>query len=93
MFNIICGCTRGSPFIYKRIEEFALERIKGIALGQQKCRKPVFMRVSGICFIEWLWFGSICGESNGVISFEKVNKKEEGTSYVANKRRSTEVNS
>ena len=30
----------------------------------QKCRKPVFMRVSGICFIEWLWFGSICGESN-----------------------------
>ena len=33
MFNIICGCTRGSPFIYKRIEEFALERIKGIALG------------------------------------------------------------
>ena len=58
-----------------------------------KCRKPVFMRVSGICFIKWLWFGSICGESNGVISFEKVNKKEEGTSYVANKRRSTEVNS
>lgn len=41
----------------------------------QKCRKPVFMRVSGICFIKWLWFGSICGESNGVISFEKVNKK------------------
>ena len=40
-----------------------------------KCRKPVFMRVSGICFIKWLWFGSICGESNGVISFEKVNKK------------------
>ena len=29
-----------------------------------KCRKPVFMRVSGICFIKWLWFGSICGESN-----------------------------
>ena len=27
-----------------------------------KCRKPVFMRVSGICFIKWLWFGSICGE-------------------------------
>ena len=25
-----------------------------------KCRKPVFMRVSGICFIKWLWFGSIC---------------------------------
>ena len=22
------------------------------------------MRVSGICFIKWLWFGSICGESN-----------------------------
>lgn len=33
MFNTICGCTRGKPFIYKRIEEFALERIKGIALG------------------------------------------------------------
>ena len=28
----------------------------------QKCRKPVFMRVSGICFIKWLWLGSICGE-------------------------------
>ena len=42
----------------------------------QKCRKPVFMRASGICFIKWLWFGSICGESNEVISFEKVNKKE-----------------
>ena len=22
-----------------------------------KCRKPVFMRASGICFIKWLWFG------------------------------------
>ena len=30
----------------------------------QKCRKPVFMLVSGICFIKWLWLGSICGESN-----------------------------
>ena len=29
-----------------------------------KCRKPVFMRVSGICFIKWLQFGSIYGESN-----------------------------
>ena len=29
-----------------------------------KCRKPVFMRASGICFIEWLYFGSICGWSN-----------------------------
>ena len=29
-----------------------------------KCRKPVFMRASGICFIKWLWFGSICAESN-----------------------------
>ena len=28
-----------------------------------KCRKPVFMRVSGIYFIEWLWFGSICGNN------------------------------
>ena len=30
----------------------------------QKCRKPVFMRVSGICFTKWLYFGSICGRSN-----------------------------
>jgi len=30
----------------------------------QKCRKLVFMRVPGICFIEWLWFGSICGNNN-----------------------------
>ena len=30
-----------------------------------KCRKPVFMRVSGIYFIEWLWFGSICESNNG----------------------------
>ncbi len=43
--------------------------------NELKCRKPVFMRASGICFIKWLWFGSICGESNEVISFEKVNKK------------------
>ena len=28
-----------------------------------ECRKPVFMRVYGICFIEWLWFGSICGNN------------------------------
>ena len=33
-----------------------------------KCRKPVFMRASGICFIKWLQFGSICGESNSKIS-------------------------
>ena len=32
-----------------------------------KCRKPVFMQVSGICFIKWLWFGSICGESDSKI--------------------------
>ena len=31
----------------------------------QKCRNPVFMRVSGICFIKWLYFGSICELSNG----------------------------
>ena len=31
----------------------------------QKYRKPVFMRVSSICFIEWLWFGSICGRDKG----------------------------
>ena len=31
----------------------------------QKCRKPVFMRTSGICFIKWLWFGSICGRDKG----------------------------
>ena len=29
-----------------------------------ECRKPVFMWASGICFIKWLQFGSICGESN-----------------------------
>ena len=29
-----------------------------------KCRKPVFMRASGICFTKWLYFGSICGWSN-----------------------------
>lgn len=31
----------------------------------QKCRNPVFMRVSGIGFIKWLYFGSICELSNG----------------------------
>jgi len=31
----------------------------------QKCRKPVFMRASSICFIKWLWFGSICGRDKG----------------------------
>ena len=30
-----------------------------------KCRKPVFMRASGICFIKWLQFGSICGRDKG----------------------------
>ena len=30
-----------------------------------KCRKPVFIRGSGICFIAWLYFDSICGRSNG----------------------------
>ena len=30
-----------------------------------KCRKPVFMRVSGICFIKWLQFGSICWRDKG----------------------------
>ena len=30
-----------------------------------ECRKPVFMRVSGICFIKWLQFGSICGRDKG----------------------------
>ena len=30
----------------------------------QKCRKPVFMRASGICFTKWLYFGSICVRSN-----------------------------
>ena len=29
-----------------------------------KCRKPVFMRASGIYFIKWLQFGSICEWSN-----------------------------
>ena len=31
-----------------------------------KCRKPVFMRVSGICFTKWLYFGSICGVANNI---------------------------
>lgn len=26
-----------------------------------KCRKPVFIQVSGVCFLEWLYFGSIWG--------------------------------
>ena len=30
----------------------------------QKCRKPVFMQVSGICFTKWLYFCSICVQSN-----------------------------
>ena len=30
-----------------------------------KCRKPVFMRASGICFTKWLYFGSICEWING----------------------------
>ena len=31
-----------------------------------KCRKPVFMRVSGIYFTKWLYFGSICGVANNI---------------------------
>ena len=30
-----------------------------------KCRKLVFMRAFGICFIKWLQFGSICGRDKG----------------------------
>ena len=26
-----------------------------------KCRKPVFMQVSGICFTKWLYADAICG--------------------------------
>lgn len=26
----------------------------------QKCRKPVFMGVSGNCFIKWFYFDAIC---------------------------------
>ena len=54
-----------------------------------KCRKPVFIRVSGICFIKWLWFGSICGWNNeleentimslglkrGIVQLESHNKR------------------
>ena len=32
----------------------------------QKCRKPVFMRVSGIYFTKWLYFGSIFGVANNI---------------------------
>lgn len=28
--------------------------------NELKCRKPVFMQVSGICFIKWFCFGFIC---------------------------------
>ena len=35
-----------------------------------KCRKPVFMRVSGICFTKWLYFGSICGRSNRINTYK-----------------------
>ena len=35
-----------------------------------KCRKPVFMRASGICFIKWLQFGSICGRDKGCESID-----------------------
>ena len=31
-----------------------------------KCRKPVFMRVFGICFTKWRYFGSICGVANNI---------------------------
>jgi hypothetical protein len=40
-----------------------------------KCRKPVFMRVSGICFIKWLWFGSICGRDKGCKSTDEEIKE------------------
>ena len=33
--------------------------LAGSLNNRQKCRKLVFMWVSGICFIEWLYFGSI----------------------------------
>ena len=42
----------------------------------QKCRKPVFMRVSGICFIKWLWFGSICGRVIDANVIIQKNEKE-----------------
>ncbi len=39
----------------------------------QKCRNPVFMRASGIRFIEWLYFGSICERSNDLIKCNIVS--------------------
>lgn len=32
----------------------------------QKCRKPVFMGVSGNCFIKWFYFDAICEWSNRI---------------------------
>ena len=45
-------------------KEFRNTAKKRFSTTGLKCRKPVFMQVSGICFTKWLYFGSICGWSN-----------------------------
>ena len=52
-----------------------------------KCRKPVFMWVSGICFIDWSQFGSICGESNSRVKenlYGKFDKNDIKIKFVFN---------
>ena len=41
-----------------------------------KCRKLVFMRAFGICFIKWLQFGSICGRDKGCESTDGEIKRK-----------------
>ena len=48
---------------YSMISRVNRQELLSLSSGQ-KCRKPVFMQVSGICFTKWLYFGSICGRSN-----------------------------
>ena len=45
----------GEPKPVERIKVLPQKTIRKVASKHgQKCRKLVFMRVSGICFIEWL---------------------------------------
>lgn len=39
-----------------------------------KCRKPVFMRVSGIYFIKWLYFGSILALFENGVMIGKIER-------------------
>ena len=54
------------PHIRIKLKQNKLIRFRDIKSLNNglKCRKPVFIRVSGICFTKWLYFGSICGRSN-----------------------------